>query len=506
MIKKNLIANYLGQGWVAVMGFAFIPVYIKYLGIEAYGLIGLFAILQAWLNLLDMGMGPALNREMARFTGGTHGATSIRDLLRSIEFIALPVAFLLALGTWAASSWLASNWVRAEKLPENMVAQAFAIMGLVAALRLVEGIYRSSVVGLQQQVPYNLVNSALATLRGLGAIGILIWWSPTIDAFFIWQGLVSVLTLFALASVTYRALPKGERPGRFSTSALRGVGKYAGGVMTINFLGVLLTQVDKIILSTLLTLTDYGYYTLATVVAGMLFMLISPITQAWGPRLSELHAANNHLELVNKFHQGTQLVAVLMGSVAVVLVLFSDVILQLWTRDASLAQRSAHLLSILALGTMLNGLMWIPYQAQFAHGWTSLALWVNLISVIVIVPATYWAVPRYGPEGAAWIWVSLNIGYVFISMHFMFHRIFTDQKWRWYAKGLLQPLAAATLLAAAAACAMPPSLTTTGRLLWLLLAISLTLTAAAISAPEVRRPLLLQTANLFKSINGTTRP
>ena len=79
MIKRNLIANFLGQGWTALMGLAFIPVYIKYLGIEAYGLIGIFAVLHAWLTLLDVGMTPTLGREMARFTGGgDHGSRAPR--------------------------------------------------------------------------------------------------------------------------------------------------------------------------------------------------------------------------------------------------------------------------------------------------------------------------------------------------------------------------------------------------------------------------------------------
>ena len=69
-LRRNVLANYLGQGWRAIMSLAFVPVYIKYLGIEAYGLIGIFVMLQAWLTLLDMGMKPALAREMARFTGG----------------------------------------------------------------------------------------------------------------------------------------------------------------------------------------------------------------------------------------------------------------------------------------------------------------------------------------------------------------------------------------------------------------------------------------------------
>lgn len=491
-LKRNLIANYLGQGWTALMGLAFIPLYIKYLGIEAYGLIGLFGVLQAWLTLLDMGMTPALNREMARFTGGTHSATSIRDLLRSIEIIALAIATLVGLGIWAASGWLASDWLRAEKLPIDTVAQAFAIMGAVTALRFVEGIYRSAIIGLQRQVLYNAVNSALATIRWLGAVGILMWVSATIEAFFVWQGLISVLTLTALASVTYRTLPKAERGGQFSMLALRGIGRFAGGMMGITFLALLLTQVDKILLSKLLTLSDYGYYTLATVVAGALYTLTGPITQAWFPRLSELHAANNQAGLISKYHQGAQLVSVIMGSAAIIMIVFAEPILQMWTGDTELAHRSATLVSLLALGNLLNGLMWIPYQTQLAHGWTGFATRINIVSVMIIVPAILWAAPRYGAEGAAWVWVSLNAGYVLIGIHFMYRRILKEEKWRWYGQDVMQPLAAAVTVAAAAAWVMPDSLAAPIQLVWLVIASSFTLLASAFAAPSLCEVLLKQ--------------
>lgn len=480
------------------MGLAFIPLYIKYLGIEAYGLIGLFGVLQAWLSLLDMGMTPTLNREMARFTGGTHSATSIRDLLRSIEIIALGIATLVGMGIWAASGWLASDWLRAEKLPIDVVAQAFAIMGAVTALRFVEGIYRSAIVGLQRQVLYNAVNSALATLRGLGAVGILMWVSPTIEAFFIWQGLISILTLGVLASVTYRTLPKAGRDGQFSMPALRGIGRFAGGMMGITFLALLLTQVDKILLSRLLTLSDYGYYSLAAVVAAALYMLTGPITQAWFPRLSELHANNNQAELITKYHQGAQLVSVFMGSAAIVMIVFAEPILQLWTRDAELAHRSATLLSLLALGNLLNGLMWIPYQTQLAHGWTGLTTRINIVSVVLIVPAILWATPRYGAEGAAWVWVSLNAGYVLIGIHFMYRKILTHEKWHWYGQDVLQPLLVAAAVANTVAWAMPESLAAPIQLAWLFIASLFTLLASAFAAPSVRAALLTQAKLRFR--------
>jgi O-antigen/teichoic acid export membrane protein len=442
-LKRNLIANYLGQGWTALMGLAFVPLYIKYLGIEAYGLIGLFAVLTAWFSLLDIGMTPTLSREMARFTGGGHSNESIRDLLRSIEFISLGIALLIAGSVVLGSNWIANSWLKAESLSVDLVSQAFAIMGLVTALRFVEGVYRSAIIGLQRQVLFNLVNSAMATLRGLGAVGILVWVSPTIKAFFIWQGVISIVTLGILSITTYGSLPKGDRSGHFSIKALRGVWRFAGGMMCITFLSLLLMQADKILLSKLLSLSDYGYYTLAAAVAGSLYMLVGPITQAFYPVFCTLHARNDANALADNYHKGAQLVSVIAGSAAIVLILFSKTFLHLWTQDAELAIRVAPLLSLLMTGNLLNGLMWVPYQSQLAHGWTSLTVSVNIVSVLLIVPAILWVVPRFGPEGAAWVWISLNAGYILIAVQFMHRRILTKEKWRWYLKDLLVPITSA---------------------------------------------------------------
>jgi len=441
-LKRNLIANYLGQGWVALMGLAFIPLYVRYLGIEAYGLIGLFALLQAWLSLLDMGMTPTLGREMARFTGGSHSAQSIRDLLRSIEVIALGIAVLIAGGIVLGANWIATSWLQAEALAVEVVAQAFMVMGLVAAIRFMESVYRSSIVGLQRQVLFNMVNSAMATLRGLGAVGVLVWVSASIEAFFIWQGLVSIVTLIILAVTTYASLPRAKRTGRFSLDALRGVWRFAGGMIGITFLALLLTQVDKVLLAKLLPLKDYGYYMLAAGVAGGVYVVITPIAQAFYPRLCELHARNDQAALIDTYHKGAQLVSVFGGSVAIVVILFAETFLRLWTQDPDLAQRTATLLCLLMLGNLLNGLMCIPYQTQLAHGWTSLAVRTNIVAVAVIVPAILWATPRFGAEGAAWVWVILNAGYCLISIHFMYRRILITEKWRWYLQDVIVPLIA----------------------------------------------------------------
>lgn len=439
-LKKNVLANYLGQGWTALMGIAFVPLYIKYLGMESYGLIGVFAMLQAWLTLLDMGMTPTLNREMARFTAGAHTAQSIRDLLRSLEVLGFLAAFIIAVLVWSASGWLGNNWLHAEKLPVEEVVRAIAIMGLLMALRFVESIYRGAILGLQKQVWINVTNASLATIRGIGAVAVLAWVSPSIQAFFLWQIVVSITTVAIVAMAVHRFLPRAEQPSSFSWPAIRGVWKFAGGMLATTLLVLLLTQVDKVLLSRLLSLESFGYYMLAATVAGVLYQLIAPVTQAFYPRFTELVTKEDTAALIASYHRSAQIISVVVIPAALMLVFFGEDILRLWTGNETLANQAAPLLALLALGTMINALMNIPYFLTLAYNWPSFAVRVNIVVVLVLVPAILWATPRYGAVGAAGVWVVLNASYLIFAVHFIHRRLLPKEKWRWYTGSVIFPM------------------------------------------------------------------
>lgn len=260
--------------------------------------------------------------------------------------------------------------------------------------------------------------------------------------------------------------------------------------MSITLLALVLTQVDKILLSSLLTLSNFGYYSLAGAVAGALYILIAPVTQAFYPKFCQLHAQGNTIELAKIYHQGAQLISIVAGSSAIVIFLFSEILLRLWTQDVELARQVAPLLSILVLGTLLNGLMHIPYQMQLAYGWTSLAIWTNIVAVIVLVPAIFWVVPNYGVMGAAWIWVILNAGYCLISVQLMYQRILPQEKLRWYLRDVMAPLAAALLAAKSLDWLWPTWYGYFADLTLISMAAFLTPCAALLAASEVRQPTL----------------
>lgn len=496
-VKKNVIANYLGQGWAGFIGLALVPLYIRYLGVEAYGLIGIFALLQAWLLLLDMGMAPTLNREAARFTGGAHTVQSIHDLLRSVEIIAFGIALSGGLLIWLVSDWVAADWLRVEKLPVQVVAQAISIMGIVASLRLVEGIYRGAILGLQRQVFFNVVNATSATVRAIGAVLVLAWISPTIEAYFIWQGIVSIVSVVVLAVAARKSLPVAPRPPRFSHEALYEIRHFVGGLMASTVLAFLLTQVDKILLSRLLGLEQFGYYTFAATVATVITLSITPISQAFYPRFSELIALGDKNGLVRAYHRSAQLVSVLAIPLAFMLMLFGERILLLWSGDPSLTQHTALLLSLLAVGTLLNALMYIPYMLQLAHGWSSFAAKVNLIAVLVLVPAIIWATPRYGAIGAATAWVTLNAGYVLVGIHFMHKRLLPTEKLRWFTSDVLFPILAVGSTAGVLYAFQPLKLGKVGEVLWLCITTCALIGIALFTTPALKTLAVNSIAGCF---------
>lgn len=428
------------------MAVAFLPLYVQYLGVEAYGLIGLFAVLQALVAILDMGIGNTLNKEMASFAHGKHSARAIRNLLRRLEKICYLLAVIVFMAGWFFSDYLAREWLKAEHLAANEVAHALVLMTLVAALRLCEGLYRGALYGLEDQVWYNLMYSIISTLRCVGALGILIFLSATIKAFFLWQAAVSIVTLLALAWRVHRSLPAPPDQAKASKEPAIKVLKYAGGVMGITFLTMIFLQLDKVLLSRLVSLKELGYYSLAATAANAIFMLVIPVAQGIFPQLVRFSSGGDPSKMAAIYHKATKLVVVLTASASMLLYFFSAEVVYVWSGNPDLVKNSAPLLSILALGSFLNGLSHLPYQLLIAHGWTTLLLKTNAIILLLYIPTMLIVVPPYGVQGAAWVWVATNVGYL-LALSFLMHaRLLTDQKWNWYFFDVLLPTCGAVIV------------------------------------------------------------
>jgi O-antigen/teichoic acid export membrane protein len=456
-LRNNIIANFGGRSWSIVMGLVFVPVYIHILGIEAYGLIGFFLSVQAFFFILDMGLSATLSRELARDTHAGADADDKRDLVRTLEWLYWPAAVVIAIGVFAISEPIAANWLKPVSLSVDRTAHAIVLMGLAAALQWPSGFYSGGFSGLERQVLLNGLGALFATLRNLGAVGVILYVSPTIEAFLWWQVAVNGFQTATYGLVLWQLLPAGKRLPAFRRTRLRELFAFALGMTGIAALGFFLRQSDKVILSTLLPLNEFGYYTLAATVATSLSAVIQPFFNALYPRYSGLVATGNQRKLTLLYHQSNQLLVVLVASIASVLAIFAVDILRLWTHNPVLAARSGGILTVLAIGTSLNGFLNLPYALQLAYGRTRLALYQNILAVVIVVPLTWFLAMRFGGIGAASVWLALNLSYISIGIPLMHRKLLPDEMKPWYRYDVLPPTLAAVAVTAVARIIMPTS-------------------------------------------------
>jgi O-antigen/teichoic acid export membrane protein len=440
VVRRNIVANYVGGIWATLLSLAFIPLYVRFLGAEAYGLIGVFALVQAMLSLLDLGLGTTFNRELARLAVKQDRPGQLHTLTFTLEVVYWGVGFVIAASLFLLAGPLARDWVRPDQLTVSTIQGAAQLMALSILFQWPTVLYVGGLQGLQRHVAYNIITAGFGTVRAVGAILALWLIAPTIYVFFGWQVIASVLHVIALRIGLWRALPASDRKASFDAGELRRIWRFAAGMTGISLVSLLLTQADKVVLSRMLSLEMFGYYTIATVAGGALYRVITPVFGAVFPRLSELVRQDDEVALQRVFHRSCQLIAVLLFPAAAVIALFSPEILHVWTRDAGVVAHGSLVMTLWVIGVALNGCMNVPYALQLATGWTRLAFLSNVVAVIVLIPGMVVAAKFHGAPGAAAMWVVLNLGYYLITAQLMFRRLLPQSKLRWYTLDTSVPL------------------------------------------------------------------
>ena len=297
-LRISILANYLSQFYVALVSLALVPVYLRHMGAEAYGLVGFFSMLFSLFYLLDMGLTPTLARETARFHGGALSALSFRQLFRAMSLTFAVMAVLGGGCIWMASHWVVGQWFRLEALPQATAQLAVQLMALTVAMRWMGGLYRSVLSGGERMVWLSSFNAVIATLRYIGVLMAMHQWGYTVQVFFIYQLVVAVTEFALLGAKAVAMLPPVPEVG-WSLRPLRPLLQFGLISAVSSAIGVLLMQVDKFLLSGLLPLADYGYFSLTVVVATSVMVVSAPISTALMPRMARLHAQGRESELLS---------------------------------------------------------------------------------------------------------------------------------------------------------------------------------------------------------------
>lgn len=445
--RQNLIANGLGAVLTSLIQMAVVPVYMRMLGPEAYGLIGIQTTLQMLAQLLDFGVSALVNRELARRSTTEGNASGIRDFVRTLE-----VAYaLVGLGVGALVFLAApgvERWVQSDTISPETVRWSVRLIALYIFAQWPFTFYQGALLGLQKHRLLNTIRVLSMATTAIGAVAVLSQISRTTIALFAWQSLMALAQVGALRWATWRHLPGTSAPARVTRDSVRGLWRFAANMTGVTATALLLSNLDRIVLSHVVPLATFGYYMLAVTVSNaLLYTCGGPVFASVFPRLSALAAVGDSDATTLAYRRGWAVMAIVIVPAAAAIALFAAPLIRVWTRDAGAADVAGPVAAILVAGTALNALLSIPLALQLAQGWAGLALRINVVLCALAIVGVPLAANTFGITGAATAWLTVNITYAVVSI------VATHRRWRHgpgagaVATGVFVPAAAAVAAA-----------------------------------------------------------
>jgi len=386
------------------------PWFASHLGHESFGLLGVLSTLQYLLSFADLGFSPSITREISQ-------AHERRQVQRKADLVAtLGRALMLVVGVSCILPFLlahsvADHWLQLKSLSPDTVSTAFRWMVIASGSQMMMSFHIAALAGIGRQGILNILSAGFATARTGGAV-LLLLWGGNVEQFFVWFGIVGLAGWGACALVTRRlfAVPNG---GKWRLGLLYRQRHFFGWTTVVLISGGVIGQLDRITISHLRPLTEFGSYSLILSLMAIPLTALSALVPVVTPLISSAWASGHPGRIRTAYWRSSALASILILPIPLVIMTMPRLALQAWSGDASLI--TPQLLTaarMLAFGMIAQCTLHIPWSLQVASGNTRRNAQFNLVAMLFLAPAGVLFTQRFGMIGAA----SIPLAYS-LSMH-----------------------------------------------------------------------------------------
>jgi O-antigen/teichoic acid export membrane protein len=431
-VKRTVSISLASQVFFVATRILVVPVYLRLMGVEAYGLVGLFVLFTAIIQLFNFGISSTTSREIARMGGGAVNSATVRHYLGKAFILLATVSLGFAAAIAVLAPVIATRWLHVTSITSANVTLSIRLMGAAAAFTFISGLFKGGLLGLEKQIFLNAMNSLIAALRSFGAIAVLVFVAPTPVAFCAYQLVISIVELAVFHTTLYRFVPPAAGTIDNSDTQSSGLRRFAGGLAFTDLVWAGVMQLDRLVLSTALPLAQFGYFTVMSTAAYGVLLLTSPIMQTLQPRFTVLAAEGRHDELRGLYLRVSYGVTALVSSGAGTMAFFSWSLVYAWTGNPSIAHWSATVMPLYAIGNALVGVLSLPFLLQFALGDIKLHIWAHIVDAVVYIPLAVWLGLTYGAQGTGAAWLAMNAIYLLVLIPVIHARVLPGWHWRWF--------------------------------------------------------------------------
>ncbi|MEE8577105.1 MAG: MATE family efflux transporter, partial [candidate division Zixibacteria bacterium] len=172
-LKKNVASGAVLSGFDSLAGLIALPLYMKYLGAEKYGLWATVSVVLTFCRLGQFGIDTAITKYVA----AEYGQKNLRAITEyiSTSFYILMIPSLMILGILGLFNSHIARFLLADDVPIGNVGSLILFVGLLSVLSLFVNVMRGVVAGIGRMDIANYV-SAIGRLSQVALAVILLLW------------------------------------------------------------------------------------------------------------------------------------------------------------------------------------------------------------------------------------------------------------------------------------------------------------------------------------------
>jgi O-antigen/teichoic acid export membrane protein len=404
-IAKNSIFNLLGQVLPMFVGVVTIPLIVRGLGTNGYGILAIAYTVLGYFGIFDLG----LSRATVKFVAENLSPDKVHKVP---QLVWTSLALLVGLGVVGgalASAFVPISVTHWFKMPTSFVGEARTSLFILCAsmpimlgnnaLRgVLEAFQRFDLVNyvkVPSSVAFYLV-AALVIPFGVHVAGIV----ALLVA-------VRVVSTFAYLLLCFHVFPELRSHFSLSRDSIRPLASFGGWVMISNITSPIFSSIERFMIPAFLSVSALAFYSAPYDLVGKMLIIPMSIVPSLFPYFS-YHGSARASEVSEVTSRTVKYLLLVLTPATAIFIFFARDILRLWL-GVDFADHGARVLQLTALMIFINAFATIPYTSVQALGRPDLKAILD-VCVLPVYAITLWQfMQHWGINGAALARVCVTI-------------------------------------------------------------------------------------------------
>ena len=402
LLTRNTVFNLIGQGSPLLVAIFAIPLLIKGMGMDRFGVLTLAWIVIGYFSLFDLGLGRALTKLVAEKLGAGE-EQEIPILVWTSLFLMLIAGLLGAIAVSLLSPWLVRSALKIPTAIQSETLHAFYVLALSIPVVISTAGLRGLLEAHQRFDLCNAIRIPMGMFTFLGPLLVLPFSQSLLPivAVSVMGRLIAWLAHFLLCFYVMPSLYCGIGIRKAVVGPLLSFGSW----MTVsNIISPLMVYLDRFLIGVFISVTAVAYYATPYEVVTKLWLIPGALVSVLFPAFSTSFV-QDHNRTGILFRQGVKYLFLALFPLTLVIVTLAHEGLDIWL-SAEFSHHSTHVLQWLAVGVFINSLTHIPFALVQGVGRPDLTAKLHLAELPFYLFAVWWMIQAYGIGGAAIAWVA----------------------------------------------------------------------------------------------------